>query len=344
MIRGKRLYSAIRAHGLITHLLSYKELLTLTGYEDLEQILSELAKTDYGRFFKTKEDLVDDREIERKINKLMFERLSLLLSIMDKKMAELVQAYLLKYDLERLRKAIYAKRFHQKLEEFTGYEFFPGINQLIEALETKQMPSHPRVRPILNYLREWERTGDAVLLEMLLESYYANMLLQRIRSWTDKKVKDPFLEYLKERLVLVSLKAVFCGQNDKLSVIRRFLDPDAYNILSTAKDFETAIKQLSTIEKYSSLAKKMIEFQEKIQRPLLWEFIHLSHMLEKAASAARRDPTGPLYIFWYVFRTEWEAEAIKVLILGKKREVPSHILQEIFGLFSYLSKYEDSHQ
>ncbi len=344
MMRGKRLYSAIRAHGLVTHFLTYKELLTLTGLENLEQLLLELSKTEYGRFFRTREDLADDREIEGRINELMIERLSLILSIMDKKMKELMQAYLLKYDLERLKRSIYAKKFHQKSEKLSRYEFFPGINQLIEALETGQLPSHPRVRPILNILRDWERTEDTVLLEMLLEGYYANVLIQRIKDLTDKRVRELFIKYLKERLVLVGLRAVFCGENDKVRALQRFIDPEVYNILLSTKDFETAIRQLSTTEKYSSLAKRIMSFQEKMQEPLLWEFVHFSTLLERAASAARGDPIGALYIIWYIFRTEWEAQAVKTLILGKKREVSPLILREIFELFSYLSKYENSYQ
>ncbi len=344
MMRGKRLYSAIRAHGLITHLISFKELLTLIEYENLDQVISELSKTDYGRFFKTTEDLADDRNIERKINELLFERLSLFLSIMDKKMSELIRAYLLKYDLERLRKAVYSMKHHKKTESFFKYEFFPGMNQLIEGLETKQLPTYSRVRPIVDFLREWERTGDSVLLELMLEAYYANILTHNIRGWTDRKIREPFLEYLRERLVLVGLKTVLCGENDKIKVLKKFLDPEAYSILLTAKDLKIAMDQLSKTEKYSTLVRKMIDFQEKMQEPLLWEFIHLGHLLEKATSIARRDPTGPLYLVWYIYRTEWEAQAVKVLILGKKREVPVDSLRKIFGLFSYLSKYENGYQ
>ena len=347
MISGKRKYSVIRSHGLSLHLLPYKELLALVEYEDLEQLLWWLSGTEYSRFFREKEDLLNNVEIERKINRLLYERLSFILSLLDKKMLGLIQAYLSKYDLEKLRRAIYAKTHHKEItsEDFFPGEFFPGISQLFEVLEGRAPPPYPGLKPIIDAIEEWSKSGeDIVSLDMLLESSYAKILTERMKTrFLDKRVKEIFYDYLRGRILIAGLRAIYCDKTDKISVLRRFIESQAYEILSTAKDLETALEALSALHKYSTLIKKILSIQEVLIEPFIWEFVHFSDLLEKSSFIARRNFIGPPYLLWYIFRTEWEAQTLKLLIIGKKEGVSSEILRKILGIASYLAKYEDSH-
>ncbi len=349
MISGKRLYSVIRSHGLSLHLLSYKQIIALIESENLDQLIWNLSNTEYAKFLKAEEDLLSNNsEIERKINKVMYDRLFHIISLFDNRMAELVRAYLSKYDLEILRKIIYAKISQKKMleQEAPLREFLPGTTGLLNVIETKQMSTHPVFRPIINALEDWQKSGveDIALLDVLLESSYAKMLTQKLKSrFIEKKVKEIFYSYIQERLLLVGLRALYSGNNEKILILRKFIGLGAYNVLSTAGDFEIALRNLSTTSKYSKLAKKILDVHADIKEPFIWEFVHFGDLLERTAFAARRNFIGSAFLIWYVFRTEWEAQALRTIIIGKKEGISTEILRKIFFVASDLSKYEDSH-
>ncbi len=340
MFSGKRLYSVIRSHGLALHLLSYKDLLSLIDTEDLDQLLEKLRNTEYGKFFRTRDDLLDNREIEARINKLMYERISYILSLLDEKMAGIVCAYLSKYDIERLRRTIYAKKFKQEVPiEVFPAEFLPGVYQLIEM---KRKPPSKEVEPIFRAMEEWRESGeeDIALLDMLLERSYAELLTKKLKTrLIDKKLRELFRKYVDGRLVVVCLRAIYCDRADRIQVLQETMDQEAYDILSATKSFEEALKKISTLNRYSAIAKRILTVHKEIEEPLLWEFILFSDLLERACLIARRNFVGVSYTIWYILRTEWESQAIRLVVIGKKEGVSSETLRRIVGIASYLSKY-----
>ncbi len=335
MFNGKRLYSVIRSHGLALHLLSYDDLLSFIDSEDLDRLLEKLKNTEYRRFFRTKEDLLDDREIEARINTLMYERISHILSLLDKRMEELVRAYLSKYDIEHLRRVIYSEKFKQEApkELFPG-EFFPGIRLLLE--KKRRLPKE--IEPIIVALDEWKESGeeDIVTLDLLLERAYLDLFQNKLKTrFIEKKVKELFFKYMEDRLIIACLRAIFCNEASKISILQRFIDPEIYDIISSTKNLDEILEKLSKINKFSSLIKKIITIHKEIKEPLLWEFIQFSDVLEKTSQTARRSPLSSPYIIWYVFRTEWEALAVRLLVIGKKEGVSDETLRKLLAIGSY---------
>ncbi|HIE24296.1 MAG TPA: hypothetical protein EYP68_08735 [Candidatus Korarchaeota archaeon] len=349
MFRGKRsflvmrsrLFSVIRSHGLALHLLSYEDLLSFIDSKDLDQLLDKLRDAEYRKFFKTRGNLFDNREIEARINKLMYERIFYILSLLDEGMVGMVRAYLSKYDIERLRRAIYARKFELEVpKEVFPAEFLPGTYQLLDMKSKRELPSKD-LEPIFNALEEWQRSEekDITLLDMLLERSYAELLRKKLKTRRiDKWTKGLFRKYLNGRLVIVCLRAIYCDESDRISVMQEVMDPETYEILSTAESFEDALSRL-TLSKHPRLAKRILEVHRKIKEPLLWEFILFSDLLEEASITARRNFVGAPYIVWYILRTEWEAQAVRLLIIGKKEGVSDETLREILGIASYLTKY-----
>jgi len=253
---GNRTYSIIRAHGLITHLLSREEIARLIELEG-DEFLKEISRTEYAPFIGG-EELRDPKKADTAPFPLLGKRISFLISILDEETREFLTSYMAKYDLENLRRIVLSRGEEVSLIP-TG-EFVKGLKSSIE----QGLPSERargKVRKILKIVEEWRElhSEDPGFLELSLERAYREILLSSLKGGIKKELERLTTWYLDGRSIILALKFIQSGETWRLRELSGIMSPRVYNVLATASTIAGALSLLSEIAQFSGLAKTIRE-------------------------------------------------------------------------------------
>ena len=338
----EKLYTIMRSHGLALHLTPVEEISSWAGVEDDGKLLERISMTDYGRHFEELDDILLEERIVKSAYGLLGERIDFILSILDERTGELVRAYFSKYDIENLRRRFYAAKSEREdvsLGLIPLLEFLPGLGRAYEAGAAPLEAQTLGMEYVERALKEWMKAGaeDLTSLDLLLERSYAEIVRGCLR-WPTLigGAKDVIKAYLNARLMGIGLKALYCGQKERLGVLEGLMDPKAYGIIVKSESVSSALDELAKIGSYSRFAGEAIKTYEKVREPWLLEYSLFKEALEMACETAEREPFSPAYLFWYLIRVEWEARAIEILLLSRREGLSSEIVRGILSLASDL--------
>ncbi|MDK2465188.1 MAG: V-type ATPase subunit [Candidatus Korarchaeota archaeon] len=325
---GSRLkYAIVRAHGLKTHLVPEETLKSWAFVTDDAALFSEIAKTEYGPFFGGPEDLRRADKIEEAHVRVMGRRARQLIAMLSGGVAEFFRTLLVKYDLENVRRLIYALTTGSEIPPKAALlpidGFLLDIKTLAKANTVEQLISLTRVEKVREVLREWYGAEERSLvsLDLMLDAAYRDMVIQKAGESRALSRDRAFLEvlqtYLDRALLASALKTVIKSEVGLLKLFEGRLDPAAYRAVSTARSLREALESLARIERYRIPATEILKSYEEVGQPWILELALSRDAAVWARRYGSRKPLSPTYLLAYLVNVEWESIRVKTLLLAR---------------------------
>ena len=330
---GSRLkYAIVRAHGLKTHLVPEETIKSWAFVTDDATLFSEIVKTEYGPFFDGPEDLRRADKIEEAHVRVMGRRARQLIAMLSGGIAEFFRTLLVKYDLENVRRLIYALTTgaetspEEALLPIDG--FLLDTKTLAKANAIEQLISLIRVEKVRETLREWYEAEerDLVSLDLMLDAAYWDMVIQKADESKalskDRAFSEILHAYMNRILLASALKTIVKGEVEVLELFEGRLEPAAYKAVSTARSLREALESLARIERYRTPATEILKSYEEVGQPWILELALFRDAAMWAKRYGARKPLSPAYLLTYLVNVEWEAVRIKTLLLARIAGLP----------------------
>ncbi len=325
MPSGRSTYVVVRAHGLGTHLIPEDRLRSWALIEDDSRLLSELANTEYGPFFDSPEDLRDPKAIERNSARVFGLRVRRIISLTSDPLRRLIRVYSARYDLENLRRIVYALMAGRKGEiegamlPLSGFLLDVGVLSKAEDLgELVQLVREAEVRSALESWRSSDGE-DLSRLDVRLETAHGEMVNKAAAATGDARTEGVLREIVERRLLAIALKLHYEGRDVKgfSELFRGKIGGHALRAVFEAGDLEDAITRLSGLEEYKSAALLMLDSLKRVGEPWVMELALFRDAVGRTRRVASRYPLDKPYVLWYVVECEWEWTRFKTLLLGR---------------------------
>jgi len=183
-------YPIVRAHGMMTELLPPNVLEGLAVARSLEDLLTLLLPTKYGKYIE-RGKAPSISSVKRIIDRVFEERVSVLIKGAPKKVQDFIIVYLSKFDIENIVNILKFKKAEiptsEILEKISKFYFLRfDVEKMLEAKSVEEI-LHKIARytdyKIPDYVIELYRKYDSILpLEFYLKKKYFDLVFSELRE------------------------------------------------------------------------------------------------------------------------------------------------------------------
>jgi vacuolar-type H+-ATPase subunit C/Vma6 len=326
MRRGASVYLVTRTHGLRTHLITPREMQILAKAKTLRDVSDSLLKTDYaveiGQLPTQEQDATTLENII--LNKLV-ERFFFVRRSAQGKMQDLLTRYSARFEVENIKRIIWAKHGGQNAEELNLIPLqreytlvnFPALLKAKDVNEVASLLRDTQYRPILKKLQQYGESGATMILEAALDKIYFS------RVWELAGKMQGARNLIGEEIDLRNLLTVFSLKTREVStkLIEESTIPVSYALPKTtlrallqSQLLESANLLSTTYSKVASEAANLL----KNGSSLLLERVFFKKLYDDASAALVTHPLQAEYVIAYLLLCESEAKNLVSIVTGKQ--------------------------
>ncbi len=296
------------------------------GVNELLRVLQD------GNYKSEIDELADKRNLaalEMALNKNMMRTLAKLKRISDDKVQQVLQVYVLRYDMENFKTIIRGKATGISSDEIEQL-LIPSINYpkefFHELLKKEKVSDIVRMLPFEIAVKE---SNDLFVIENALDKVYVEKMI-----WLSSRLKGQgkaFKEFLDAELDIVNIKIMLrlkhegMGKNEILkyvihprSAIARLIEKE------TVRDMVSALQRMKILTFHESKSESELFTQAEIDLD--------TALLKKEVLLMHQFPLTVNVILGFMFAKEIEVRNLKVLLKGKQLGLEDSYLESLMAV------------
>ncbi len=346
MVKAKVRYLAVRTHGLYSHLLDLDEMRSWALIDSDEELFNRMTNTDYGAFFEGPQDLSNVSKVEEAIYRSLSVRFRRLLSLArGTKMELLLRNFLSKYDIENLRRIVFSLTYGRTPEELYlipigGFKL--DIGKLSKTTKVEHLVDLLEDRGLAKIIQGWYASEyrEPYRLDLSLDSYYVRTLLSMLEGIRKSVVKKRspagqlILSYAESYIMRSALKALYLDiKGDEVtSIYGKLPFKRLMNVINSSSNINELLDNLLKIEPYKPYAYEIMEAMKEVGEPWVIEHTIQKKIYLESLRISLKRPVSEAYILKYLNATEWEAQNVKTILLGRISKISRDTLYKLLEL------------
>jgi len=306
------LYTIVRCHGLIMHLLRRQE------YMDLVE--EKIKLEDIEEYKEVRDEYPLERKLEL-ITKKFVDRIRFLANVAGRNISEFYTAFLDFLEAENIKIRIRSLYGRGEEDIYYPYSHFVGVKELKSAKnETDLMlllrETPYRLKPeVIEFMKR-----NVAIGEMYIESCYYKRLKEVLSKYKrELKRIIPFVDY--EILRRVMYWFVTIGEERAQKLIREH----GFHGLTPYEKGWTRIRSDRIIAEFNLDPKQV---RELINRKKITDLMHIMRIRELNAlrRGVRRAKTSEVFIYYYMQMCREEMSNLYKILIGKENNLPKEAI------------------